>query len=306
VATLGITSSFCSVYHPSGNCQAERTVWTVWKAIRLALNDRIALISLGGCSTGWNAFLTLVLHCHEHLAFFQCATTFVFWWIIAVIAVSYVYSLPETFLYGPVKMSHLSTRSRLSMLILQLPAFVILGAVKSYCELRDLVPCPQVSMVEPDVNYPPRCQSEQVLVEGVVSYSEDNTNNARDLNNYPSPPQDVLARDELVPKSPERTLRLKRSNKSYKGVPPLCYRCSWFRIYISACFRLIVRGWVVIWCDFCSSTTQCCYLPRVFYLASWLGARLFVCCVKQYVKSLCICWCEWIVYSVMLIFIHFG
>ena len=32
-----IASNKCSIYHPSGNGQAERTVQTVWKTIQLAL-----------------------------------------------------------------------------------------------------------------------------------------------------------------------------------------------------------------------------------------------------------------------------
>ena len=35
----GIASITSSVYHPSGNGQAEKTVWTVWKAIQLALKS---------------------------------------------------------------------------------------------------------------------------------------------------------------------------------------------------------------------------------------------------------------------------
>ena len=35
----GIASSYSSIYHPSGNGQAEKTVGTVWKAIQLALRS---------------------------------------------------------------------------------------------------------------------------------------------------------------------------------------------------------------------------------------------------------------------------
>ena len=36
----GIASSKSSIYHPSGNGQAEKTVGTVWKAVQLALKTR--------------------------------------------------------------------------------------------------------------------------------------------------------------------------------------------------------------------------------------------------------------------------
>ena len=52
----GIASSTSSVYHTSGNGQAEKTVGTVWKAIQLALK------SLDLPSSHWEVVLEDVLH----------------------------------------------------------------------------------------------------------------------------------------------------------------------------------------------------------------------------------------------------
>ena len=65
----GIASSFCSVYHPSGNGQAERTVGTVWKAIRLALSDKGLPLS------HWEVVLEDVMHSLRSLSCTATNTT---------------------------------------------------------------------------------------------------------------------------------------------------------------------------------------------------------------------------------------
>jgi len=52
----GISANKCSIYHPSGNGQAERTVQTVWKTIQPALK------SAGLRHEQWEIVLAEALH----------------------------------------------------------------------------------------------------------------------------------------------------------------------------------------------------------------------------------------------------
>ena len=57
----GISSSKSSIYHPSGNGQAERTVQTVWKAIEFAVKDA------GSSIKHWETVIRDALHCMRSL-----------------------------------------------------------------------------------------------------------------------------------------------------------------------------------------------------------------------------------------------
>jgi len=50
------------------------------------------------------------------------------------------------------------------------------------------------------------------------------------------------------------------------------------------------------------SNPQRCHVPGVFEVVSSFDTSLFVCSVEQYVKQPRICWCDWIVYSVLCCF----
>ena len=98
----GIASSTSSVYHPSGNGQAKKTVGTVWKAIQLALK------SLDLPPSHWEVVLEDVLHSMRsllctatnttpHERFFSYLTSLVFWRVPPVLVDARKKSIPTTF-----------------------------------------------------------------------------------------------------------------------------------------------------------------------------------------------------------------
>ena len=82
----GIAYSFCSVYHPSGNGQTETKVGTVWKAIRLALNDKRSLQCAVTVTTPHKRFFNFQRR--------SCPGESLLSWLTGTRT---MYSLPETF-----------------------------------------------------------------------------------------------------------------------------------------------------------------------------------------------------------------
>jgi len=231
----GIASSTSSVYHPSGNGQAEKTVGTVWKAIQLALK------SLDLPPSHWEVVLEDVLHSMRSLLCTATNTTPHERFFSFSRRSCSGESLPSWLTQG--RKAYLRRFVRTSKhdplvdeveLVTVNPSYARVrfpGGREVTVNLRDLAPRPQEDSVPcPDrgqignANTPARNEGDTGASPGESSHTDSPPQINPNVESTPDSP----ARDTSLPASADISddgghVASRRSARSNKGVPPLRY-----------------------------------------------------------------------------------
>jgi len=234
----GIASSTSSVYHPSGNGQAEKTVGTAWKAIQLALK------SLDLPPSHWEVVLEDVLHSIRSLCTATNTTPHERFFNFSRRSCSGE-SLPSWLTQGrKAYLRHFVRTSKHDPLVDEVelvtvnPSYARVrfpGGREVTVNVRDLAPRPQESSAPcqdrrhiRNADTPPRNGGDTDASPGDSSHTDPSPQVDPNVESTPDSP----SRDTSLPGSAdaernisddERHVALRRSARSNKGVPPLRY-----------------------------------------------------------------------------------